>query len=149
MKLHTILPKAIFQRGNLLRYPEDQVFDLLAERNIRCVLGMACEEDTQLRNLLGSSYLWYPIADGLLKDPAPLHAIVSEALALRRETGGAILTYCRAGRNRSGLMSALLLMELTGCDGEQAVERVRAGRPNALANPHLVTYLQSLQSPLL
>lgn len=144
MKVHTIYPDILFQRGNMLNYAEDLKFDMLTKHNIQCVVGMACDEDEGFRNLLGSNYLWYPIPDNKIKNAEALMFIAKQACTIHKRTGGAILTYCRAGRNRSGLMSALVLNQLFGYDGEMAIDTVRRGRPNALANEHFVTYLKTL-----
>jgi hypothetical protein len=68
----------------------------------------------------------------------------SVARGIRR--GENILVTCMAGRNRSGLVTALTLRELTGMTGAQAVAIVQSKRPNALTNPHFVTLLERLPS---
>lgn len=86
-------------------------------------------------------YTHRPIPDGLLKvDLLP----VSAELAQHIWDGGTVLTMCNAGRNRSGLLSALIVRELSGLPGWAAMEAVRHHRPNAIANPHFEEFLRSL-----
>lgn len=65
-------------------------------------------------------------------------------LARYIEAGGRVLTMCNAGRNRSGLLSALIVRELTGLPGAAAMAVVREHRPNAIANPHFERFLEEL-----
>lgn len=59
--------------------------------------------------------------------------------AVRR--GARVLSTCRGGINRSGLVSALSIAALTGCSGARAVEIVQEGRPEALTNESFVEFL--------
>lgn len=67
---------------------------------------------------------------------------------VRRWRGGErVLVTCMAGRNRSGLVSALSLMLLFGMTGKQALRRVQSQRDGALTNPHFAEFLTSLRRP--
>lgn len=76
--------------------------------------------------------------------------IVSGDLAGYVSRGTSVLSSCRAGRNRSGLVSALVLMKLAGKSPAEAVEIVRSSRkaPDgmALTNPLFVKILHSLRA---
>jgi len=62
-------------------------------------------------------------------------AVQAAELVARRVRGGErVLVTCAAGRNRSGLVSALALHMLTGISGAEAARIVKARRPNALTN---------------
>ncbi len=71
------------------------------------------------------------------------HTTAGSVAALWRE-GHRILITCAAGRNRSGLVSALSLRLIRGISGSAAANRVKVIRPNALTNPSFVSYLNSL-----
>ncbi len=67
-------------------------------------------------------------------------------------SGRVVLVTCAQGRNRSGLVSALVLMRRRGLSGRDAVAQVRAGRnaamplgEGALTNEMFVAYLESLR----
>ncbi len=86
-----------------------------------------------------------PMDDGRLSsaEAKQAHATAGSVAALWRE-GHRILITCAAGRNRSGLVSALTLRLIRGISGSAAVNRVKVVRPNALTNPSFVSYLNSL-----
>ena len=58
--------------------------------------------------------------------------------------GGKVSIHCRDGRDRTGLMTARLLIEL-GCHPLDAMNRVRAARPGMLQSAELEDYLRRLQ----
>ena len=58
-------------------------------------------------------------------------------------SGDRILVRCQAGLNRSGLVTALIMMS-TGLDAETAIEQIRKNRAEiALFNTHYVEWLMS------
>jgi protein-tyrosine phosphatase len=48
--------------------------------------------------------------------------------------GGSVLIYCEAGRNRSSLLSALIVRRLRHISGTAALAHVLGIRPNAFSN---------------
>lgn len=52
-----------------------------------------------------------------------------------------VLVTCRAGRNRSGLVTAYAMMMHTGCSASEAIKWIRRCRENALTNPTFVHLL--------
>lgn len=69
-------------------------------------------------------------------------AAVQVADALER--GQVVLVTCFAGRNRSGLISALALHTLMGMSGRHASAFVRQARENALTNPNFSRFLDAI-----
>lgn len=64
------------------------------------------------------------------------------------ETGDHVMAYCFYGRNRSGLVNALILRELLSCPGAQALATLRRARKGAAGgNPHFIRYLEGLPAP--
>jgi len=59
--------------------------------------------------------------------------------------GSRVLVTCALGRNRSGLVNALALMEL-GHSAEASMAAVRKARPNAIDNPHFEHLLRAIGS---
>ena len=58
-------------------------------------------------------------------------------------SGDRVLVRCQAGLNRSGLVTALIMMS-TGLDAETAIEQIRKNRAEiALFNTHYVEWLMS------
>lgn len=62
------------------------------------------------------------------------------------QNGHRVVINCLAGRNRSCLIAALVLMERYQIDGASAAYIVRARRPNALVNPVHLEWLTSLEA---
>lgn len=90
-------------------------------------------------------YTHFPITDGLLKPGVGNQLLVLAAQMVKEiEAGGCVLSMCEAGRNRSGLMSALIVRKLLKMSGAEAMEYVQAQRPNALANEHFARFLREL-----
>jgi len=71
-----------------------------------------------------------------------LGKLVAEALNNKKK----VLVTCMAGLNRSGLINALAIHELTGAAGFACMERVQRCRPNALFNKAFQAYLMKLPS---
>ena len=71
-------------------------------------------------------------------------AAIADRCAYMVQAGRLVLVTCNAGINRSGLVSALTIMRLLGCDGAEAVRTVQAGRPGALSNPYFADALMRL-----
>lgn len=61
--------------------------------------------------------------------------------------GERTLVSCLVGRSRSGITCGLVIRELFGLTGEQALEQLRAGRPNAIKREGPEAWLRSLPSP--
>ena len=90
-------------------------------------------------------YRHYPFPDGK-HVPDGVIEVASEATDHVR-SGGVIVSMCWGGRNRSGLVAALIVRSLTGCSGPQSCEIVRAARPGALFNDSFVDFLMQLKAP--
>lgn len=96
---------------------------------------------------------------GVLVIHAPLHETLDfpadeEKIALdasRRAArcwlrGERVLVTCRKGRNRSGLVTSLLLCEVFGYSGIESVFAIRAARKNALTNDRFVELLAPIEA---
>lgn len=82
-----------------------------------------------------------PLAPKLI--PYALQAAVEVARLWAH--GSRVLVTCAMGRNRSGLVTALALMEL-GHSVDAAIGAVRKARPNAIDNPHFEYLLRGIGS---
>lgn len=91
---------------------------------------------------IGEMVEWYrhwPLPDG--RRVPDVRAIVDELEAYIR-AGGVLVSMCYGGRNRSGLVSAMLLQRLEGISGVEAIERVRTARRGALNNEYFCAWLR-------
>lgn len=132
MKLYEIIPGKLYQRGcpRPAQLPELQRFEL--------IIGLAGPYLEWLQLAPGSRYLHHRIPDGIRTPDlrVPL-ALIDSTLPME---GSEILIFCNAGRNRSSLLSARVLIE-RGMPPAKAIEYIRSVRPNALANESFVQYL--------
>ncbi len=74
-----------------------------------------------------------------------LHAAADE-LTAEHKAGKRILVTCMAGRNRSGLLTALILMKRFGLPAAEAIQLIKERRGDfALTNNTFTSYLLSLK----
>ncbi len=107
-----------------------------------CTAGPA---DHDLVDALGENYIHIPLADGRVKESVVILEAAKRVGDII-EGGGKTLVHCQAGRNRSSLFSALLVVRLLGIPGKEAVALLRQKRPNALANEHFVRFLGTVRA---
>lgn len=94
----------------------------------------------------GLGLLYAPFKDN---GDAPYPTELEIALGASRKVadavrhGGKVLVTCWQGLNRSGLVTALSLMRLTGMPGRDAVAKVQRARPGSLKNPFFTDYLET------
>lgn len=102
------------------------------------------------RNFPGVLVTYAPLEDEL--DPPPRRwaraQAAADVVAEAMLRGERVLVTCMAGRNRSGLIAALALRRARNLSGAEAMELVRAARPNALTNPTFSRYLLTLGRPV-
>ena len=82
-----------------------------------------------------------PIADGPIADPEVLR-VLAQMGARSVEGGLTVVSMCEMGRNRSGLLSAMIVAQLRGVSGTEAMRIVRARNPEAIANPWFEEFLR-------
>ena len=82
----------------------------------------------------GIRYYHLPIEDGDIPDVTFEKSwnIAGERLREELLRGGKILTHCKGGLGRSGMIAARLIIELGAMTPEEAIRRVRASRPGAI-----------------
>jgi hypothetical protein len=85
----------------------------------------------------------WPIEDGPLPDLEVLMGL-AELLTQFVEDERRVLVFCGAGSNRAGLVTAMVIRQLTGVTGRKAAAHVRARRPGALINGTFNMYLNAL-----
>jgi protein-tyrosine phosphatase len=89
-----------------------------------------------------------PLEDGdSLPDQLVLDQLTALVAAMVRD-GRRVLVHCTYGKNRSGLLMALIVRELLGCDGRTALERVRAVRHRAVNNDVFADWVSALPAPV-
>jgi protein-tyrosine phosphatase len=95
----------------------------------------------------GLTYLKCPLVDG---DDVPDPALTLRLAALVAglvDDGHQALVHCTFGRNRSGLVVTLVVRELLGLSGRDALAHVRDRRDRAVNNETFAEWLTSLPAP--
>lgn len=144
--IYELLPGRLYQRGRLHELPIATVVAGLKHYSITHTVALAPNRPDH-RLPIFVEHLFEPIPDSRLPADRAHHlqTLAAGYAEMISEEGAVVLTMCNAGRNRSGLLSALIVRELLGLPGSAAVALVREHRPNALANPHFVEFLEGLE----
>src|SRR3954471_1314085 len=118
----------------------------VAQHNIDVVIDLEGGLDQCVPTVPGSClYVYFPIYDEALPDPARLEAVAIMGAHLIR-SGHRVLSHCGMGFNRSALIAGRILHHL-GMPGHEVVERLRERRPGALFNEVFADHLKSLPMP--
>src|SRR3954468_2645316 len=118
-------------------------WDSIAQHGIQVVIDLEGGLDQCVPTLPGSClYVYFPIYDEELPDPARLDAIAMMGAQLIRN-GHRVLAHCGMGFNRSALVAGRILHHL-GMSGPEIVERLRERRPGALFNDIFADHRSSL-----
>jgi dual specificity protein phosphatase-like protein len=95
----------------------------------------------------GLTYLKCPLVDEEeVPDPAVTLPLAGLVAGLLREQHQA-LVHCTFGRNRSGLLVTLIVRDLLGISGEEALRYVQARRERVVNNEAFAEWLASLPAP--
>jgi hypothetical protein len=95
----------------------------------------------------GLVYLKCPLVDAEdLPDPGVTLRLATLVAGLIGD-GHRALVHCTFGRNRSGLLAGLVVRELLGLSGAEALAYVQRRRDRAVNNEGFAAWLRSLPSP--
>lgn len=129
--------------GRLFISPIIEDWASLADHHIDVVIDMEGGLDDCIPTMPGSClYVYFPIYDEELPDPARLEAVALMGAHLVR-SGHRVLSHCGMGFNRSALIAGRILHHL-GMPGVDVVERIRERRPGALFNDVFADHLRAL-----
>jgi protein-tyrosine phosphatase len=88
-------------------------------------------------------YLFWPLADARLPDPADLELIVALILG-RIDAGHRVLVLCSQGLNRSGLLSSMVVQARLGGTGDDALRYLAERRARPMSNPTFIDHVRAL-----
>jgi hypothetical protein len=129
--------------GRLFISPVIDDWDALAAHGIDVVIDMEGGLDACIPTKPGTClYVYFPIFDEGLPDPARLEAVTLMGAHLVR-SGHRVLSHCGMGYNRSALVAGRILHHL-GMPGDHVVARLRERRPGALFNDVFADHLLAL-----
>ena len=125
--------------------PVIEDWSIVARHNIDVVIDLEGGLDECIPTMPGSClYVYFPIYDEELPDPARLEAVAMMGAHLIR-SGHRVLSHCGMGFNRSALVAGRILHYL-GMSGTDVVSRLRERRPGALFNDVFAEHLSTLPS---
>lgn len=110
------------------------------------VLVLCADENQDHEKYLGVQVICAPGDDDirpnrLARDLLVWKPAAAQVAAAIRE-GKKVLVTCMAGLNRSGVVTALALQELTGWSGARVVKHIKSRRPYALCNDTFAAYIE-------
>jgi hypothetical protein len=137
-----LVPGQLWQGG----CPVD--FDWVRDNGIDVVLDLADPDAFPPAEAIeGLTYLKCPLVDGEgPPDPGVTLRLAGLVAGLVGE-GHRALVHCTFGRNRSGLVATLVVRELLGLSGADALAHVRARRDRVANNEVFAAWLSSLPAP--
>lgn len=137
-----LLPGALWQGG----CPVD--FAWVREQGIGVVVDIAdADAHPPAGATDGLAYVKVPLVDGEeVPDPAFTQHLARMVAGLIAE-GRTVLVHCTFGRNRSGLLASLVVREVLGVSGAEAVAHVQARRAGTVNNSAFAAWLRSLPAP--
>lgn len=147
MKSYEILPGFFISGNGFTREEPANAGRALAARSIEAVAQLIRRATTDYHKHWSGEYFWRPIPDASYIDVDGATAVANWVLHQRRLGRRGILVHCVAGKNRSGLVAALVVRLVNGCTGADAVTWVRTRRPGALTNPVMERWLCALPAP--
>jgi protein-tyrosine phosphatase len=134
-----LIPGSLWQGG----VPVD--FDWVRATHITALIDLA-DPDTYppAGATEGLVYMKAPLVDSAdVPDPTltlPLASLIAGLIG----DGYRVLVHCTFGRNRSGLMTSLIVREVLGLSGEEAMRYVQERRRGTVNNESFAAWLRSL-----
>lgn len=136
VRFYQVLPR-LYARGRFDQWPRERKLRELQARNITSVVSMIAKRDPDVAKA------YFPMADGKRVDELMLSAAVSYVLQ-RLAAGETVLVHCRAGKNRTGLVLALVVAKTLRLSGRAAISHVRRCVSHAIHNPVFERYITSV-----
>lgn len=140
LKVYQIIPNQLFLRGRFFKYSEEEKLGLLYRYGIRVVVNLIQPTDEYLSSLSAITYIHMAIPDSGNAKFDYVEEVVRQVVFLVKN-GQPALVHCNAGRNRSALVCAMVLMDMKGMAAQAAIDWMRAYRANALATEEFCEYL--------
>jgi hypothetical protein len=123
-------------------------FDWVRATGIDVVLDVAdADAHPPADAIEGLTYLKCPLVDGGTVPDPTLTLGLAALVARLVDDGHRALVHCTFGRNRSGLMATLVVRELLGLSGADALAHVRSRRRKVANNAAFEEWLGSLARP--
>jgi protein-tyrosine phosphatase len=142
VRVTEIIPGKLYQsaRFNRSGLSQEEKLQFLQEYGIDVVVSLV-DFDPDMPDIC--YYIQSSQPDSHRIDFLRMQEIASEVSRLL-DNGFVALVHCNGGRNRSGLVNTLVVMQQLGLTGRAALDYVRKMRPNAVATTAFEDFLNSL-----
>ena len=104
-----------------------------------------CDEleikNSQIEHLKHFMPTVYPTTQQLVDRFVLLTKAAADDVVLKMNEGKTVMVHCYAGRDRTGLVLAAVLMQIYNMDPDEALTHLRAVRPTALTSPGMLEVL--------
>jgi len=139
LRLYPIIP-GLYQSAKThdLSCIEKEV--LVRKYKIDMVINLWHTADEEMAKLVKTGYIHRYMPDGKTPIFDELERIADIVAPLIRK-GTIVLSHCYGGRNRSGLLNAMIVMRVFHCNGQIALEYIQQRRPNSLVNETFANWL--------
>jgi len=143
VRVYPVIPGKLFVSARTATMTPQEKVDTIERNGIIAVINLWHTPDDDIRKIC-KAYSHHPLADGRNINDNLVKAAVKQVLShLRlRQT---VLVHCYGGRNRSGLVCCLAMIEYLQISGSKAIELFTAARPNSLVNQHFRNYLVKIR----
>lgn len=141
MRVYEIIPQQLYQSARTHDLTVIERVDMVEKYKLNVVVNLWHTPDISMTHLV-EHYIFEYFPDGKGADiPKMLKVADKVATLLDSPYEGIALVHCWGGRNRSGLLNAMILMKLYGWDGAFCYEYIRTMRPNSLVNETFAKWL--------
>ena len=138
----TVEHGALWMGASLWSWSAEKKREVFSGLGVTGLVSLTRRRDPDLERTV-DHFLWCPVSDGLkLPDSEARRAAWVVVGWLRARV--TVYVHCIAGINRSGLVTALVLREVLGLTGQQALDFVRSCRPGEVRNPVFENYLKEI-----
>lgn len=140
MKVYEIIPEQLYQSAKTHDLTIVERTNLVETYKLSTVVNLWHTYDDAMAALT-KTYIHFYFPDGKNVPWDELNKMARN-LTRRIQAGESVLVHCWGGRNRSGLLNAMILMKLYGYDGNTAYEYIRIMRPKSLVNETFANWLK-------
>ncbi len=142
MRVYEVIPNLYIRGAFPKSWSQAMVVHGLHEHGIASVLALHPNSDV-LEDSDEIEYRYEHMVDRDTLPPLPLLKDCVDWVTERVQDHWSTLVMCRGGKNRSGLVVALVVKNVVRCGGAEAVGIVRAARPIALTNKVFEQYVMT------
>lgn len=149
MKVHTIIPGGLYQRGHFGHINAREKARTLDDLGVTMVVNLTPEADPDVPWTV-PHYVHHPIPDNsqFVAELPAIDEIVRRAVREITSGDGAVLVHCQMGRNRATLLTSLIVRAVYHIDGKTALAIVRRRRGGSIMdNRYMERYLEGLPCP--